>query len=220
MYKLIVFDLDGTLLNTIDDIKDSLNYALEKQGFPIYTVEKVKRFVGSGVKKLITRALKDLSNEQEVIQKVINDYNNKYVQIQKDKTQPYPNIIETLNKLKENKIQLAVLSNKPNEDTKKIITYYFGDKLFDYVLGQIEGIPVKPDATLLNQIINKYDVLKEEVLFIGDSDVDMLTARNANIDSVFVSWGFRNYADVKHLGITYIVNDALDILNIIKKQNQ
>lgn len=216
MYKLIIFDLDGTLLNTIDDIKDSLNFAVEKQGLPSYSVDKVKKFVGSGVKQMIVRALEGLTEDKSLMQIITKDYTDKYNLIQKDKTKPYDNIIETLNRLKEKGITLAVLSNKPIQDTKNIISYYFNDSIFDSVFGQIEGIPVKPDPTLVHKIINNYSFNYEEVLFIGDSDVDMMTAKNANVDSVFVSWGFRNYEDVKHIGIDYVVTDPLEIISIIK----
>lgn len=216
MYKLLIFDLDGTLLDTIDDIRDSLNFALKKQGFPNYSVEKVKRFVGSGVIQMIERAVAGLPTTPDIIKAIIKDYTDKYILIQKHKTKPYEGIAETLKLIKEKNIILSVLSNKPIQDTKNIISYYFGDNMFDSVFGQIEGIPVKPDPTLLNRIICNYSFSKEEVLFVGDSDVDMKTAKNANIDSLFVSWGFRDYKEVKQIGITYVVNQPLSILNILK----
>lgn len=217
MYKLIIFDLDGTLLDTIDDIRDSLNFALKKQGFPNYSVEKVKRFVGSGVNQMIARAIHGLTDDQVLIQTIKNDYLEKYELTQKNKTKPYDNIIETLNKIKENNFTIAVLSNKPIKDTKNIISFYFGEDIFDSVIGQIEDIPVKPDPTLINKIIKDYSFNKNEVLFVGDSDVDMMTAKNANVDSCFVSWGFRSFEDIKHIGINYIVNDPLEIITILKK---
>ncbi|MFA5749193.1 MAG: HAD family hydrolase [Bacilli bacterium] len=216
MYKLVIFDLDGTLLNTIDDIKDSINFALEKHGFPKYSIEQVKRFVGSGVKQMVERALNGLSNESSLIQTITKDFMEKYKLIQKNKTKPYPNIVETLNKIKNENIYISVLSNKPIADTKNIISYYFDNNMFDLVYGQIDGIPVKPDSALVNRIINSFFLKKEEVLFVGDSDVDMMTAKNAGIDSVFVSWGFRTYDDIKGIGVNYIITDPLELLNIVK----
>ncbi|MDD2258973.1 MAG: HAD family hydrolase [Bacilli bacterium] len=216
MYKLVIFDLDGTLLNTIDDIKDSINFALEKHGLPKYSIEQVKRFVGSGVKQMVERALNGLSNESSLIQTITKDFMEKYKLIQKNKTKPYPNIVETLNKIKNENIYISVLSNKPIADTKNIISYYFDNNMFDLVYGQIDGIPVKPDSALVNRIINSFFLKKEEVLFVGDSDVDMMTAKNAGIDSVFVSWGFRTYDDIKGIGVNYIITDPLELLNIVK----
>lgn len=214
MYKGIIFDLDGTLLNTIEDITDSLNKALKESSFNTYSSDEVKYFVGSGVYTLIERALKKYPYTKDQFDKVKLDYMDTYFLLQRNKTKPYDNILELLEKLKKINFKIAVLSNKPHNDTMEVIKYYFGLEKFDLILGQRENIPIKPNPTSIFEILQTFKLDKKDVLYVGDSDVDMLTALNAELDSVGVTWGFRTKEELIDSKAKYIVNDSSEILNI------
>lgn len=186
-YKAIIFDMDGTILYTIEDLKDSVNFALNKLNLKQRTLEEITSFVGDGIYELIKRAT---DNNQEKIEKCFELFKNHYKNNSTNKTKPYKNSIETLLYLKKEGIKLAVLSNKIDSEVKKLSEFYFKD-IFDISLGESEKFPKKPNPASCNYIINKFNLKKEEVLFIGDSEVDIKTANNANIDCISVSWGYK-----------------------------
>lgn len=198
MIKGIIFDLDGTLLNTIDDIADSVNAVLERHGLPTHTVEEYKMFVGSGAKILIERALGN-NTDNELFKTVFDEYIEYYGKHREDKTAPYAGVPEMLGKLK-GKYRLGVLSNKPHADTVPMVAAHFGDGLFDFVYGQRDGIPRKPDPTVVYGMINDMGLTVDEVMYVGDSENDILTANNAGCRACCVLWGFRTYEQMKNVG--------------------
>ena len=198
MIKGIIFDLDGTLLNTIDDIADSVNAVLERHGLPTHTVEEYKMFVGSGAKILIERALGN-NTDNELFKTVFDEYIEYYGKHREDKTAPYAGVPEMLGKLK-GKYHLGVLSNKPHADTVPMVAAHFGDGLFDLVYGQRDGIPRKPDPTVVYGMINDMGLTVDEVMYVGDSENDILTANNTGCRACCVLWGFRTYEQMKNVG--------------------
>lgn len=212
MIKLVIFDLDGTLLNTISDITDSLNYALTDSGLPNITVDECKYMVGSGVRTLVEKAIPD----QKHFQKVFDDYMYYYERFQKNKTMPYPFIIDVLKAIKDKNIKLAVLSNKPHLDAVRVVEYYFGLDTFDVVLGKKEENRKKPDIDGALEIIENLQINPKNVLYIGDTNIDMETAKRAKFKSVAVTWGFRLKKELKNYD--YIIDEPMEILNIVKGQ--
>jgi phosphoglycolate phosphatase len=216
MIKAVIFDLDGTLLNTIDDITDSLNIALSSCGFRRHTAEETKMHVGSGVKVLVQRALAGAAFTDRQFSCVEARYLQEYSARQATKTTAYPGLIHAIDELRSMGVKTAVLSNKPHQDTLKTVEHFFTPARFDLVLGQREGVPPKPDPAALYGIIKELGVAKEECLFVGDSDVDMKTAENAGIKKIGVLWGFRDRRVLEASNADYIIDKAERIVEIVK----
>ena len=195
MTKLIIFDLDGTLLNTIEDITYSLNLALEENGLAPVTIDECKYMVGSGANILIERAIK---GNNEAFDRVLQAYLTYYLKHQEDKTRPYEGIVEVLHDLKRRGYRLAILSNKPHVDTINVVESYFGLDLFDIVMGKKEHNRIKPSIDGCIEIMDTLGI-HDNILYVGDTAVDMQTARNAGYTSVAVTWGFRNLKNYKTL---------------------
>ena len=212
--RLAIFDLDGTLLNTISDLAHSTNYALEKNGFPTHTIESYKRFVGNGINKLFERALPENERTVENIAKVRAVFLPYYDIHNTDFTEPYEGIYELLKELQSRGILLAVASNKYQTATEKLISAIFPDIKFAAVLGQREGIPVKPDPAIVHDIFKITSASPDETIYIGDSGVDMQTASNGGITSIGVTWGFRSREELVTSGACHIVDSAADILRL------
>ncbi|CDD93091.1 phosphoglycolate phosphatase [Coprobacillus sp. CAG:826] len=217
MYKAIIFDLDGTLLNTIEDITDSLNIALASENLPTHGVEETKAFVGSGVKIMVERATKGLDCTDEQKKRVLDVYMKEYTVRQSIKTCPYDGMIDALKEIQRENILIGLLSNKPHQDTLRVVDHYYGLHLFNVVLGQREGVPIKPNPTALFEIMRDLKVEPKDCIFVGDSDVDMLTATNAKIDKIGVLWGFRTRQVLQACKADYIVDNPKEILDILKK---
>ena len=215
MKKLIIFDLDGTLLNTIADLAHSTNYALHQLGFPTHEVEKYHFMVGNGINKLFERALPEGAKTEENVLRVRKAFVPYYDQHNADASSPYPGIPELLSYLQSKGIQLAVASNKYQSATQKLIAHYFPEIHFIAVIGQREGINVKPDPTIVFDILKLADVHKEEVLYIGDSGVDMQTAANAGVTACGVTWGFRPRTELEAFAPEYIVEKAEQIQKLL-----
>ena len=213
--QLVVFDLDGTLLNTVADIAMATNHALSVLGYPTHSEERVKGFVGNGVSKLLERALpEDKCTEENVtlLRKHFTEYYDKH---NADLSTPYPGIQSLLLHLQGNKVMLAVASNKYQQATEKLVAHYFPGIHFIRVLGQRPDVPVKPSPEIVHEIISAANVCKESVLYVGDSAVDMQTASNAGIDAIGVSWGFRPRAELEAYAPLAIVDDASLIIKYI-----
>ena len=217
MTKAVIFDLDGTLLNTIEDITDSLNIALSACGFRPRTVEETKMYVGSGVKILIQRALSETASTERQFNCVKARYLREYSVRQTVKTKAYGGLITAIDKLRSMGVKTAVLSNKPHQDTLKTVEHFFTLDRFDIVLGQRDGAPAKPDPATLYDIMKTLGAAKEECLFVGDSDVDMNTANNAGIKKIGVLWGFRDRSVLEANNADYIVDTPENIVRIVKK---
>ena len=215
MYRAVIFDLDGTLLNTIEDLADAVNSGLETLGYKPQPLEKFYRFVGNGAVKLCTRALADCSTNTDDISKLHELFSENYRKHCTDKTIPYEGIKEMLVSLNEKGIKRAVASNKPDEFTKSLITSYFGDGLFSSVHGKREGRSTKPSPDIVNDILKELDIEKDDVVLAGDSDVDIMTAENAGIDSIGCTWGFRPKEELASAGAVYLADSAEKLLKIV-----
>ncbi|MBV4202748.1 HAD family hydrolase [Bacteroides salyersiae] len=211
MKKLVIFDLDGTLLNTIADLANSTNYALKVLGYPIHEPDKYNFMVGNGINKLFERALPDGEKTEENVLRVRQEFVPYYDQHNADKSRPYPGVTELLETLQTAGMQLAVASNKYQAATEKLIAHYFPNIKFTAVFGQRESIPVKPDPIIVKEILQIAKVQEEETLYVGDSGVDMQTAINAGVTSCGVTWGFRPRTELESFHPDHIVDNAEEI---------
>ena len=213
MYKLAVFDMDGTILDTLEDLKDSTNFALEKCGYPTRSYDEVRRFVGNGIRKLIERAVpKGLTVEQ--IDRVHEVFTEHYKVHCADKTKAYDGIKPLLEKLRASGVKTAVVSNKADYGVQELCKEYF-DGLFDYAVGEREGIRRKPAPDAVNEALRVLGIDKSEAVYIGDSDVDFETAKNAELPCISVLWGFRDEEFLREKGATLFVRDPAEIYDII-----
>lgn len=183
MKSYVIFDLDGTLLNTIDDLAAATNYALKAMGYPQHGLWVYPNMVGNGVRKLIERALPDDQHSEKVVNDTLAHFKEYYGEHCCDATTPYPGIPELLEELTARGINLAVTSNKYEEAVTKIVAHYFPDANFRAILGNIDGIPRKPDPSIVFKALSMCPTPKAEVLYVGDSGVDMETARRACVES-------------------------------------
>ena len=215
MKKLVIFDLDGTLINSIEDLGQSANYALSKNGFPTHSLASYPFFVGNGVRNLIRKALPEENRNDTTIDSLLKDFKEYYDDHNVDSTKPYDGIMELLKQLQEQGVKLAVASNKYQKATEKIVSQLFPDIKFVSVQGQQDGVNVKPDPSIVFNILGVALVPKAEVLYVGDSGVDMETARRACVDSVGVTWGFRSEKELNEYHADRIVHRASDIFDIV-----
>ena len=212
---LVIFDLDGTLLNTIADLAQATNQALSKLGYPTHEEKVYLRFVGNGINKLFERALPQSARMEENIQHMRALFVPYYNAHGADLTRPYEEIVELLEALQVRGIKLAVASNKYQAATEQLIKHYFPQIDFLAILGQREGQPTKPDPLFVKEIIKRAGVSPQEVLYVGDSDVDMQTARNGGVDACAVTWGFRSCEELATYHPQYMVNTPLEILQCL-----
>lgn len=212
MKKLVIFDLDGTLLNTIADLAAATNQALRHFGYPTHETEAYRFFVGNGINKLFERALPDGERTEENILKIRSRFVPYYDEHNADLSRPYPGIPELLSTLQKQEIRMAVASNKYQAATRKLISHYFPEINFVEVLGQREGIPAKPDPSIVYDIMRKAEVKNEEVLYVGDSNVDMQTAHHAGVTAIGVAWGFRPRTELEALYPAHILEKAEELL--------
>ena len=215
MKKLVIFDLDGTLLNTIADLEHSTNYALNKLGYPTHEIEKYNFMVGNGIDKLFERALPEEEKSKENVLRVRKEFVPYYDIHNADDSRPYPGIPELLSYLQDAGVQIAVASNKYQAATQKLVDHYFPEIHFTAVLGQREGVKVKPDPIIVSDILEIAKVAKEEALYVGDSGVDMQTAANAGVTACGVTWGFRPRTELEEFNPSYIADTAGEIKNLI-----
>lgn len=213
MYKYVIFDLDGTLLNTLDDLANAGNYALEKMGFPVHEIEKYKYFVGNGIPKLIERILPQNVTD-EIKQQTYEIFCSYYQMHMNDFTTPYNGVLNMLEQMKQAGKKIAVVTNKADTFAKEIVNRYFGG-LVDAVYGSVEGFPKKPDPYWVNKAVNDFGADKSEVFYVGDSGVDMQTAVNAGITSCGVLWGFRQKEELIENGAAFICSDCLEIIRLV-----
>ena len=210
MYKYVIFDLDGTLLNTLDDLANAGNYALEKMGFPVHETEKYKYFVGNGIPKLIERILPQNVTD-EIKQQTYEIFCSYYQIHMNDFTAPYDGVISMLEQLKQGGKRIAVVTNKADVFAKEIVEKYFGE-LVDAVYGSVEGFPKKPDPYWVNKAVQDFGADKNEVFYVGDSGVDMQTAVNAGVTPCGVLWGFRQKEELVQNGAAVICGDCSEII--------
>lgn len=215
MKKLAIFDLDGTLLNTIEDLGHAANHALATHGFATHSIASYPFFVGNGVRRLIERVLPEDARTEANIDHLLVDFKTYYNEHNTDFTKPYNGITELLEHLTSRGVAIAVASNKYQAATEKLIAHYFPTLQFVAVEGQKEGVPVKPDPSIVFEILAKAKTPKADTIYIGDSGVDMETARRACVDSVGVTWGFRPEKELVENHADSIVHSPADIEQLI-----
>ena len=215
MKKLVIFDLDGTLLDTIADLAGATNYALTQLGYPTHDTDTIRTFVGNGINKLLERALPANEQTEENVMRMRSYFVPYYDAHNADLSSPYPGIEVLLQSLQEKGIEIAVASNKYQEATTKLVKHYFPTVQFAEVLGQRENIPVKPHPTIVFDILNKTGIDKKDVLYVGDSGVDMQTAQNAEVDAIGVTWGFRPRTELENFRPMGLIDKAEELLEFI-----
>ena len=211
--KAVIFDLDGTLVDTLDDLTDANNYALKQLGFPGHAPQEYRMLIGAGSRELARKALPpDRADLTDTLLEMILD---RYKDHCLDKTLPYPGIRELLSELSRRNIRLAVLSNKPDYLTKHIAIDIFGSDCFEIVRGHLDGTPTKPDPTSVLGILEEMELSRADVLYVGDSGTDMATATAAQLASVGVSWGFRDRQELQDTGAGHIIDRADELLDLL-----
>ncbi len=216
MYKSCIFDLDGTLTDTLDSLTLSVNQTMKEMNLPPITKEQCRMFVGNGSRVLMEKALKAAEDEKlERIEEAMEVYSRVFDKNCTYKVTPYKGIRELLNGLKEKQIQLAVLSNKPDKQALHVVEEIFGKETFRWVQGQKDGIPRKPDPSAAVSIAGILGGTPEESIYIGDSEVDIRTGIAAHMRTIGVSWGFRGRDSLKEAGAEYIADAPNEILDLI-----
>ena len=220
MIKLCIFDLDGTVSNTINSIAYFANNALNKAGLPSIETETYKKLIGNGAKILVERMLKTVGADESYSEEVAEEYNTKYDNDSLYLTEPYEGIIDMLKALKKMEISVAILSNKPHTTAVKVSDALFGDSLIDVCYGGRDTIPRKPDPSAVFGIMKEFDVSAEECLYIGDTATDMKTGKGAGIYTIGVLWGFRDREELENGGADAIVSHPSEITDIAKKSKR
>ena len=213
-YKGIIFDLDGTLVNSLEDISDAMNTVLTDLNYPTHTYETYQYFIGSGLRNLVSKALPASNNSEIDIENCFNCMISEYRKICTLKTKPYTGIVELLDDLVSRDIKLAVFSNKADELTKKIASEIFPD-YFNTAIGLSTEALKKPNPFEAIEISKNWNLKTEEIIFIGDSDIDMLTATNANMFPLGVSWGYRTEEELLASGAKLVINTPSDLIEIL-----
>lgn len=205
MKKLAIFDLDGTLLNTIGDLADAVDYVMRSRNLPEHTNAEYRQMVGGGIKRLVERALpEELAHNESYVEECVAQFRRYYVDNIDRHTVPYEGMPELLRKLQSMGVKLAVASNKFQHGTDRLVAKFFADIDFVAVEGNREGAPLKPDPTIINNILQKAGIEGKDAVMIGDSGIDIRTAKAAGIDSIGVSWGFRFAEELFEAGATTV----------------
>lgn len=215
MYKHVIFDLDGTLLNTIDDLADTGNHVCTLHGWPTHTVDAFKLMVGNGIPKLVERFAPQ-GTSQEVLDQAFQEFMDWYGVHKEDKTAPYAGMPEVTKALREAGVSIAVLSNKADVMAGPVVEHYYPG-IFPVVQGALPGLPTKPDPTLLHKLMDRLGATREDTLFVGDSNVDIRTAKNGGLTGCGVLWGFRSREELEAAGADVIVSTPQELLDLILK---
>ncbi|MBO7342004.1 MAG: HAD-IA family hydrolase [Clostridia bacterium] len=212
-FRVVLFDLDGTVLNTLDDLADAVNASLAKHEMPARTREEVRSFVGNGIRALIERAV-PTGTDSALVARVLNEFKRYYGAHCADKTAPYAGVPELLSTLRAHGVRTAVVSNKADFAVQELAKRYFAD-LFDLALGERAERPAKPAPDMVHHALEALGATAAEAVYVGDSDVDVLTARNAQLPCIAVTWGFRDRACLKKAGATVFADTAKELLDLI-----
>lgn len=215
MNKLVIFDLDGTLLDTIYDIADNINIMLSKFGYPKRSIEEIKQFVGDGARNLVKRSLPSGVGEEK-LEECLACYNELYTNSGSPKTRLYGGVDKVLLTLKNRGYKLAVLTNKPQMTTDEVYNKYLSEFHFDCVIGQRADFKIKPNPEAVFYILNKFGARKENVYFVGDGEADVQVALNAGVNSISALWGFREKEQLQAVGANTFAKTPLDIIELIK----
>lgn len=212
-YKLILFDLDGTLLNTIDDLGEAVNHAMRLRNFPLHTHDEYKLMVGNGVRKLVTRALPEgLREDEALVDAALADFVEYYTAHIDIHTKPYPGMHDLVYQLHKAGILMAVASNKFQEGTEFLVRKFFPGIPFVAVLGNRPGFPLKPDPAIVREVLQKANLTPADALMVGDSPTDMMTAENGGIRGIAVSWGYRPMKNSPSLTVVDSADELLQLL--------
>ncbi|MCD7836443.1 MAG: HAD-IA family hydrolase [Lachnospiraceae bacterium] len=213
-YRLVIFDMDGTVLDTLEDLTDALNYVFAQYGQPCRSLEEVRGFVGNGIKTLISRAVRAGTSDGET-ERIYNSFMPYYKAHCADKTKPYDGITELLRQLKEEGLLTAVVSNKADTAVRLLCEQYFNG-LFDYCVGEKAGIPRKPAPDSVYEVLEQLSIDKKDAVYVGDSEVDLATAKNAGLDCIAVSWGFRDEGFLSEHGAVRIASEPEEVMEHLK----
>jgi phosphoglycolate phosphatase len=214
-YRAVIFDLDGTLIDSLEDIADSMNMVLKAKGYPTHTYDAYRYFVGSGARKLVAIALPEEKRDDDTVNECHKLFKDIYDKNWDVKTRPYPGIPEMLDRIAKLGIKASVLSNKPDDFTKRCVKKFLPDILFEIVLGMRENIPPKPDPAAALEIAAELKISPENFLYIGDTAIDMNTANNAGMFAVGVLWGFRSREELMANGAKALAGNPMEILNLL-----
>lgn len=212
-HKIAIFDMDGTILNTLTDISNAINHTLEAFNMPKRSVDEVRSFVGNGLDKLCERAVVP-GTDAKTLSKVITELRSYYGTHSNEATVPYDGITDVIRQLKADGIKTAVVSNKAHTAVLDLVDIFY-DGLFDYAIGEHKGFAPKPAPDMIDEILLLSGCTNSEAVYIGDSDVDLQTAQNSNMDCIAVSWGFRSIEFLKAHGATTIADSPKELLNLI-----
>ena len=209
----IIFDLDGTLLSTLEDIADGVNYILKKYGYPQRTYDEIRSFVGNGAAKLLGQAMPDGQNNPD-FEKYLEEYKKYYLEHNNIKTAPYEGIMELLKELSHKDYKLTIVSNKNDRNVKSLNKIYFEDYI-KKAIGESKDIKRKPAPDMVYKAIDEVGSALEKAVYIGDSEVDVLTAKNAGMHCVCVTWGFRDKDFLKEQGAEYLIDEPHELLEFL-----
>lgn len=212
-YKAVIFDLDGTILDTLQDLANSVNHALRTHGYPERTMDEVRRFIGNGIRVLMRRSC-PAGISEEAQEEALATFRVHYDAHCKDFTGPYDGIHELLNALRERGIRTAVVSNKIEPAVIVLCDEHFPGQ-FEYMVGNRPDLAPKPAPDSVNEVIGKMELAREDIVYIGDTEVDIQTANNAGIDCIGVDWGFRDGEYLRELGVKYVVEKPAEVLDIV-----
>ena len=222
MIKSVIFDLDGTLTNTLEDIAEATNYGLTKMGYKTHSAESYKNMIGSGVRWLCVNALPgNREEDDEEVTKLLDlyyEYHNVHFM---DHTKTYDGINEMLRELNKMGLSIGILTNKPDHFTQPLVKKLMGDIPFKFVMGNSDKLPIKPSKEAIDYVLGKMGAEAKTCAYVGDSDVDVMTAKNGGIENMIgVSWGFRGVEELNGAGVKYIAYSADEVVNIIKELNK
>jgi phosphoglycolate phosphatase len=215
-FRAVLFDLDGTLLDTVDDLADSANAIFERAGFPQHPVSAYKIFVGEGLRRFIERALPPDALDEETILRMMDEMREEYGRRFADKTRPYDGVGDMLDRLAELGVRASVYSNKPEVYTKKLVEKLLPRRDFEIVMGARDGMPRKPDPAGAVEIASRMGLGPSEFLYLGDTSIDMHTALAAGMFAVGALWGFRDEAELREAGAQEIVKTPLDVIPLLE----
>lgn len=212
-YEAVVFDLDGTLLDTLEDLRSSVNHALRLHGFPERTYEEIRTFVGNGVRNLMLKAVPG-GEAEPAFEEVFADFRSHYAVHWRELTAPYAGVMPLVEELRRRGVKLAVVSNKSDAEVKNLCAEFFGEAMA-CVRGEVPGVPRKPEPDSVLLALKALGVPRSEALYVGDSEVDVRTARNAGLDCVAVTWGFRTREELEEAGADTFIDTPAELLEMI-----
>jgi phosphoglycolate phosphatase len=212
-YTTVIFDMDGTLLNTLEDLQSSVNHAMRSCGFPEHSLENIRKFVGNGIERLLELAVPDGKDNPKFSQ-AFEAFKADYAIHCNDKTKPYDGVLELMKVLKEHQIKMAIVSNKADFGVQKLLEIYFGE-VVDVAIGQRENLRKKPEPDMVWEALKELGANKDEAVYIGDSEVDLATARNSGLPCISVEWGFRDRGFLEKEGAECIVGSAKELEKLL-----